>query len=76
MMKEKIRELLHATPFVPFYIHTASGLSVLVNHPEFVLATPSESPRVIVEEPNVRTHTINVMLITSVKEAPPQQTTQ
>jgi hypothetical protein len=76
MMKEKIRELLHATPFVPFYIHTASGQSILISHPEFVMATPSESPRVIVEEPNGRTHTINVMLITSVEEAPPQEKAQ
>jgi hypothetical protein len=69
MMKEKIRDLLDATPFVPFYIHTANGKSFLVHHPDFILAA-SGAPHVIVEESNGRTHTINVMLITSLEEVP------
>jgi len=75
MMKEKIRDLLHATPFVPFRIYTASGKSLLVHHPEFILAA-SDAPHVIVEESNGRTHTINVMLITSVEEVPQRRQRQ
>jgi hypothetical protein len=67
MMKEQIRELLRATPFEPFIIHTAGGKSVRVVHPDFILAA-SEAPHVIVEEPNGRNHTINVMLITSLEK--------
>lgn len=75
MMKEQIRELLKATPFVPFIIHTASGKSVSVPHPDFILAA-SDAPHVIVEEPNGRNHTINVMLITSLGKASPQESTK
>ena len=71
-MKEKIRELLRTTPFVPFIIHTASGKAVHVPHPDFILAA-SDSPDVIVEEPNGQMHIINIMLITSLeKGASPQ----
>jgi hypothetical protein len=73
MMKEQIRELLHASPFVPFYIHTAGGKAIFVPHPDYILAA-SDAPHVIVEEQNGKTHTINVMLITSLEKAPPQGT--
>jgi hypothetical protein len=71
MMKEKIRELLEATPFVPFFIHTAGGKTVRVHHPDFVLAA-SDAPHVVVEEPNGRIHTLNIMLITSLEQDPAQ----
>ncbi len=67
MMKEQIRHLLHATPFVPFVIHTADGKSLRVAHPDFVLAA-STAPHVYVEESSGRVHGINVMLITSLEE--------
>jgi len=73
MLKEQIRELLRAVPFVPFVIHMAGGKSVPVVHPDFILAA-SDAPHVIVEEPNGRNHTLNVMLITSLKKASPQET--
>jgi len=47
MVKEGIRELLKTIPFVPFVIHTASGKSVAVPHPDFILAA-SDGPDVIV----------------------------
>ncbi len=71
MMKEKIRELMDASPFVPFLIHTASGKSYRVHHRDYILAA-SDAPHVIVEELNGRAHTINVILITSVEEEPSQ----
>ncbi len=73
MMKEKIRELLRTSPFVPFVIHTASGKSVTVPHPDFILAA-SEGPDVIFEEPSGRMHVINVMLITSLEKGASPQT--
>jgi hypothetical protein len=73
MIKEKVRELIHATPFVPFYIHTANGKSVFVHHPDFIFAAPSGGPDIVVEEANGRWHLINVMLITSLEKAPPPQ---
>jgi hypothetical protein len=68
MMKEQIRELLHATPFVPFTIHTASGKWFRVEHPDFVLASSSPAPHVILEERSGRAHTLNVMLITALEK--------
>jgi hypothetical protein len=38
MMKEKIRELLNASPFTPFTIEMASGKSYRVMHPDFAIA--------------------------------------
>ena len=74
MMKEQIREWIHATPFEPFYIHTARGKSVYVHHPDFIFAPPTGRPDVIVEETNGTRHLLNVMLITSLEKAlPPQQ---
>jgi hypothetical protein len=35
-MKEKIRELLNASPFVPFTIHLASGHGYRVSHPDLL----------------------------------------
>jgi hypothetical protein len=73
MMKDEIRKLMHASPFVPFIIHTASGAAIPVPHPDFI-AAGSDYPYVYVEEANGHVHRINVMLITSLEEAPPQQT--
>jgi hypothetical protein len=68
-MKEQIRDLLHASPFLSFVIHTADGKSFRVDHPDFVLAG-SDAPHVYVEEPSGRVHRINVMLIKSLEEVP------
>jgi hypothetical protein len=72
MMKEQIRELLKAIPFEPFVIHTASGKSVPVVHPDFILAA-SDAPHVLVEETNGLWHSINIMLITSLEKTTPHQ---
>ena len=66
-MKARIRELLHATPFQPFLIRMADGREYLIDHPDFVLAA-SETPQVIVEEPNGSVHFLSVLLIASVNQ--------
>ena len=66
-MKIRIRELLHATPFQPFVIRMADGREYLIDHPDFVLAA-SDTPQVIVEEPNGSVHFLSVLLITSVEQ--------
>jgi len=37
---DKIRELVHAAPFVPFDIHRASGRVSRVEHPDFIALLP------------------------------------
>jgi len=44
-MKQRIRELLRATPFKPFVIRTADGKEFKVEHPDFVLAASDTPPR-------------------------------
>ena len=39
MHVETIQEILHAQPFQPFTVHTVSGESYLVDHPDFVSLT-------------------------------------
>ena len=66
-MKARIRELLHAAPFQPFVIRMADGREYRIDHPDFVLAA-SDTPQVIVEEPNGSIHFLSVLLMTSVNQ--------
>ena len=66
-MKARIRELLHAAPFQPFMIRMADGREYRIDHPDFVLAA-SDTPQVIVEEPNGSVHFLSVLLMTSVNQ--------
>ena len=40
MKIDKIREALHAQPFRPFYIHTADGGRIPIEHEDFVALDP------------------------------------
>ena len=74
-MKARIRALLHATPFQPFVIRMADGREYRVEHPDFVLASSTEVPQVIIEEPDGQTHFLSVLLMTSIVQAPVAATT-
>ena len=39
MHADTVKDLLHAQPFQPFTVHTVSGASYLVDHPDFVWLT-------------------------------------
>lgn len=69
-MKARIRSLLHATPFQPFIIRMADGSEYPVAHPDFVLASSTEIPQVIIEEADGRTHFLSVLLMASIEQAP------
>lgn len=69
-MKARIRELLHAVPFQPFVIRMADEREYRIAHPDFVLASSTEVPQVIVEDPDGRTHFLSVLLMTSIEQAP------
>jgi hypothetical protein len=69
-MKARIRELRQATPFRPFVIRMGDGRGYRIEHPDFVLASSSEVPQVIIEEPDGRTHFLSVLLITSIEQDP------
>lgn len=69
-MKARIREFLRATPFQPFTIRMADGREYRIAHPDFVLASSSDVPQVILEEPDDRTHNLSVLLMTSIEHEP------
>lgn len=68
-MKARIRQFLQASPFLPFVIRMADGREYHIEHPDFVLASSSEVPQVIIEESDGRTHYLSVLLITSIEQA-------
>ncbi len=69
-MKERIRELLRTVPFQPFVIYMAEGRTFRVNHPDFVLAPPTNQSWVIVAEENSdRLHQLSALLMTGVEYA-------
>ncbi len=69
-MKARIRALLRATPFQPFTISLADGREYPVEHPDFVLASSTDVPQVIIEEAGGETHFLSLLLIASIKQAP------
>ena len=48
----------------------ADGREYKVEHPDFVLASTTEVPQVIIEEPDGRTHFLSVLLMASIEQAP------
>jgi len=68
-MKERIRNLLHASPFQPFIIRMADGRAYRIDHPDFVLAAATEVPQVTIEEPDGTVHFLSALLMTSVERA-------
>ena len=67
MMKARIRQLLHATPFQPFVIRMADGREHRIDHADFVLAAASEIPQITIEDPDGGQHYLSVLLITSIE---------
>jgi hypothetical protein len=67
-MKQRLLELLHAAPFIPFTIHLADGRALRVQHPDFV-AVALAVPNITVAEPEgERVHTIAEFHITGLAE--------
>jgi hypothetical protein len=60
---ERIREVLRAEPFRPFWIHTADGGRLPVKHEDFVALEPA-GRELIVYLPDSSHQIVEVMLIT------------
>jgi hypothetical protein len=59
----KVREALHAQPFLPFWIHLADGGRIPVKHEDFVALNPS-GREIIVFLPDGSHQLIDVLMIT------------
>ena len=65
MVIESIREFNHAVPFVPYEIHTVSGETYEIPHPDFILVSPRGSYVVVIDpkDPRDAPHHISAILI-------------
>ena len=70
MTAEKIREAMHAAPFMPFTLHMADGGSHLVPHPDFIAVTGPGEYVAINNPHNNSTAFVNVALITQLVISP------
>jgi hypothetical protein len=75
-MKARIRQLLQASPFQPFVIRMAGGREYRIDHPDFLLAASSDTPQVLIEEPDGTVHFLSVLLMTSIERVPLASETQ
>jgi hypothetical protein len=63
MKIEKIREVLHAQPFRPFWIHLADGGRLRVEHEDFVALAPSGRELIVFQRDDSH-QVVDVMLVT------------
>jgi hypothetical protein len=66
---QAIRDLQHASPFVPYEIKMVSGEKYRVPHADFVSVSP-RGDLVIVYDANLRMRMLNPMLIERVRPLP------
>jgi hypothetical protein len=61
---ESIRKFNHAVPFVPYEIHTVSGETYEIPHPDFILVSPRGSYGVVVDpkDPREAPHHVSASL--------------
>jgi hypothetical protein len=62
---DSIREFNRAVPFVPYEIHTVSGETYEIPHPDFILVPPRGSYVLVIDpnDPKDAPHHISALLI-------------
>ena len=72
MNAEQIRELLHATPFMPFRVHVAAEQKAYeIPHPDFALLTHGGRVLVVALENMDAVHLISVPRISKIETKTP-----
>jgi hypothetical protein len=69
MTGEQIRRHFEAIPFVPFWVHMASGKSADVPHSDFMHLSPT-GRWLIADRPDDTVEMIDVLLVTSLETFP------
>jgi len=67
MTIEKVRELVHASHFVPFAMRLADGRQVPVAHPDFVASSQTGRIVCVFHGPNDASSFIDIMLVTALE---------
>jgi len=71
MTVEQFKNVLHASPFRPFTIHTTDGRVFMVKHRDFVSRSPS-GRTVIVHGEDERFSIIDLLLVSELEVHPPE----
>jgi len=69
MKIDEVRQLLHASPFRPFVIHSADGGRLPVKHEDFAALAPT-GREMIVYLPDGSHQIVDVMLVTRLEVIP------
>jgi hypothetical protein len=70
MTIEKVKDLLHAQPFVPFSLRLANGRAIPVEHPDFVASSPTGRIINVFHGPNDASTFVDVILVTALELNP------
>ena len=70
MTIEKLRELLHANPFIPFNVRLADGRQIPIGHPDFVASSQTGRIACIFHGPGDASTFVDVMLVTALELNP------
>jgi hypothetical protein len=70
MTIEKIRDLLHASPFVPFSLRLADGREIFVEHPDFVSSSKTGRILNVFYGESEASTLVDVLLVTAVELKP------
>lgn len=70
MTIEKVREVLHAHPFVPFSVRLADGRSIPVLRPDFASASQTGRTLHVFNGPGDASTFVDVVLVTALEMNP------
>ncbi len=69
MTIEQLRHFYQARPFQPFVVHLADGREIPIDHPEFIMSSPS-GRTVSVYQPDDTLNVIDLLLVTDLELRP------
>jgi hypothetical protein len=69
MTIDKLRRFYQSRPFKPFIIHLADGREIPIDHPEFIMSSPS-GRTVSVYRPDDTLNVIDLLLVTDLELKP------
>jgi hypothetical protein len=67
MTAQQLREVVQASPFVPFTLHMANGRSFHVPHPDFISQHPEGGRIAFVYLPNGASSIVDIYLVTELE---------
>jgi len=66
MTTQQLRAMIQTTPFRPFRIHLADGRNLRVNHPDYIMRSPSGRSAILCR-PDDTFEVIDLLLVTTLE---------